>query len=92
MLRPAFAGMALLTLVRVVDRSQAAAGRAWRLLTEDLPHAQALGRGGEERVQPGEVQRVEHPRISDIGGDLDIVSAPGAGTTVRARAPVEQWR
>jgi signal transduction histidine kinase len=31
-------------------------------------------------------------RIAEIGGTMDIVSAPGKGTTVTARGPLESWR
>jgi signal transduction histidine kinase len=31
-------------------------------------------------------------RITEIGGVMDITSAPGKGTTVTARGPLESWR
>jgi len=38
---------------------------------------------------PGHLGLVSmHDRIAGVGGELDITSAPGRGTRVRARAPV----
>ena len=46
------------------------------------------GSGVPADAVPGVGSTSMRERAAEIGGTLDVVSAPGAGTTVRARLPL----
>ena len=54
----------------------------------DLEHALVLENGLQqiERVAQGNLR----DRIAAVGGELDITSAPGHGTTIRGSVPLER--
>lgn len=81
-----------------VGRHAGPAARAWVLVEDDVDEVIVTVRDDGVGIAPGRLEEAERQgrlgvassvrgRVEDLGGTVDIVTAPGAGTEVEMRVP-----